>query len=351
MISTAGLFNRAACIGMLMLAGCVFVPLDEDSAQEEEHAVEPLAAPAALPQPTPSAAAASGAASSPAARPVPAAPPPPPQVAVLLPPEPNGFEPIAIELERQLAARGFVTLRLVTSDAAALGALAEAPRAPVCIVAIGSEAARIAIEHSSLPTVLSQVPDRAYASVGAYGVAASPPPALQLAAWKEVDPTLARVGLILSRGEYLLAAQALEAAAEAGISLELRTASSDREALYLFRRMAADVDGLWLLPDNAIMSPRVVREMLEHANARGLQSLAFTSALLDWGALISVSGTPRNVAATLTGVVERISAGEGREIPAMTALSELEIRINPGVANQLGLSPPADVWIVPGWSG
>ncbi|MBN1240156.1 MAG: hypothetical protein JXB36_16750 [Gammaproteobacteria bacterium] len=354
MVFLAGPVSRFALVAAaLSLAGCIFVPREQDWRPEDAAPAEqpppveepPPAEPAAAAEPPP----------APPARPRPAPappPPPPPRVLVLLPPEPNGFETIVTELEEQLTLRGFVIERFYdTTDAAVLAGTADAPQPPICVVAVGSEATRVAIERLPLPTVFGQVPDLEFAAADAYGVATMPPPALQLAAWKEVNPALRRVALILSADEYLLAAQARQAADAAGIELALRTATSDREALYLFRRMAGDVDGLWLLPDNAIMSPRAIREMLEHANARGVQSLAFTPALLEWGASISVSGTPQNVAATLADVVERIDAGGADELPAVTPLSELEIRLHPEVRKRRGSSAPDSAWIVRDGSG
>jgi len=288
--------------------------------------------------------------------PPPAPPPPPPpvvepdpgRVVVLLPRQLNGFEPVLPYLDVQLTSRKFETVSIETSDPVRLAEVTDGARhEPTYVIAVGSEAARIAVQDLRLPTVFCQIPDQEFGSAeGLYGVATMPPLALQLQAWKQLDPSLGTIGLILGRDEYLLAAQARNAAEALGLSLELQLASSDQEAVYLFKRMAPRLDGLWLLPDNAVLSPRALREMLGHANSRHIQSLAFTPALLEWGALLSVTGTPANIAWTIADVMERMADDRRSAVQAITALSELEAKVNRHVADQLGLEPPADAWIV-----
>lgn len=344
--TSIALLGRVAWIGML--TGCVFMlpsepPLEEAPATELPAAqAEPEPAPSALLEPrTPI----ETLPAPPPAREIPP-PPPPTRVIVLLPPDVNGFESTLSDLERRLNLRQFDIVRLSTGDVAAQHALADDPQRATFIVAVGSDAARIAIEDLRLPTVYCQVPDEELGGADVYGVATMPPLELQLRGWKQLDPSLSRVGLILSRQEYLLAAQAHKAAAALGLSLDLQVAGSDQEALYLFKRLAPQIDGLWLLPDNAILSPRVLKEMLNHARSRGLQSLAFTPALLDWGALLSVRGTAANTAGTLAAVIERLAAGEAEAVPPVTPLSELEVQVNTAMADRLGLHPPAPAWIV-----
>src|SRR5690606_15575670 len=158
-------------------------------------------------------------------------------------------------------------------------------------------------------------------------------------------PTLRTIAAVLGRDETLLAARARDAAAAQGLALELRLASSDQEAIYHFKRIAADVDGLWLLPDNTVLSPRAIRVMLEHAAARGVQSLVFTPSLLEWGAVLSVTATDLDLARTLAGVVDVLADGRGDALPPITPLTELEARVNVQAAERRGLEPERDVWI------
>ena len=92
-----------------------------------------------------------------------------------------------------------------------------------------------------------------------------PPLELQLKSWQSVDPTLRTIALIVSASGAALAEEARRAASSLATDLLVETSASDRETLYLFRRLATTVDGLWLLPDNDALSPPVLRELLGYA--------------------------------------------------------------------------------------
>jgi ABC-type uncharacterized transport system substrate-binding protein len=179
-----------------------------------------------------------------------------------------------------------------------------------------------------------------------WGVRALPPLALQLRGWRSIDPTLRTVALIVSDPDAELATEAREAAGIAAADLLVETSTSDRETLYLFRRMAAGVDGLWLLPDSAALGPSTLREILSYAAARGIGVLTFNDALLARGALLSATSVAADVAATVRGIVERVVAGRTRDLPVMTPLSAAEFAINAQLAATLGLPPvSATRWV------
>jgi ABC-type uncharacterized transport system substrate-binding protein len=163
--------------------------------------------------------------------------------------------------------------------------------------------------------------------------------ALQLKSWQAVDPSLRTIALIVSASGAALADEARRAASTLATDLLVETSASDRETLYLFRRLATSVDGLWLLPDNAALSPQVLRELLSYASARGIGVLTFNEALLNRGALLTATAVPADIAATVQHVVERVVTGRTAGLPAMTPLSAAELTINKTVASALGLPP------------
>jgi putative ABC transport system substrate-binding protein len=174
-----------------------------------------------------------------------------------------------------------------------------------------------------------------------WGVHALPPLAVQLRSWRAVDPTLRTVALIVSDRDAALAREAAEAARANATDLLIETSTSDRETLYLFRRLAAEVDGLWLLPDHTALSPSALRELLSYASARRIGVLAFSDALLTRGALLSATSLPQDVAAAVHDVVERVVTGKTADLPAVTPLSAVALEVNAAVARELGLPAPA----------
>jgi len=219
------------------------------------------------------------------------------------------------------------------------------------VAAVGPAALNVARDRFvNAEIIFSQVlePDTdAGATPKIRGVAATPPPAVQFAAWAEIDPGLGRIGLISSEAFAKVVPDAEAAAAAIGAKLMHRLSTSDRETLYLFRRLAPAIDGLWLAPDSQILSPAVIDEILRLAAELNIGVLVFSESLLDRGGLISVGASPTQIAATVIHTVERIRAGEARALPAEIPLDQCMARVNARVAARLGLpaATPTE-WVI-----
>jgi ABC-type uncharacterized transport system substrate-binding protein len=249
---------------------------------------------------------------------------------------------IADEIEAALPPRQYRVERFTagaTEELATLGGRA------VTVVAVGPHAVKAARAAApNAPLVFCQVlefADALQAGGPTWGVQTHPPLDLQLKSWQAVDPSLRTIALIVSESGAALADEARRAATSRATDLLVETSTSDRETLYLFRRLAATVDGLWLLPDNDALSPQALREMLSYASSRGIGVLTFNEALLARGALLTATAVPADVAASVAHVVERVVAGRTAELPSMTPLSAAELAVNTALATSLGLPPVA----------
>jgi ABC-type uncharacterized transport system substrate-binding protein len=199
------------------------------------------------------------------------------------------------------------------------------------VVAIGLRAAQSAVAMSDVPVVFSQVfnhQDHDLLKENTRGVAALAPLAAQLAAWKKVDPTISRIGLIIGEGHDDLIVEAELAAERHGIDLHIRIAHSDQETLYLFRRMIRNIDGFWLFPDNRVLSARVLDQMLSDANRQHVSVVVPNKSMLKMGAAISITTVAADIAATIAKIVHKIQAGEIQQVPPMSELSEVQVAIN-----------------------
>jgi ABC-type uncharacterized transport system substrate-binding protein len=212
------------------------------------------------------------------------------------------------------------------------------------VIAIGLRAARSAIAMSNTPVVFSQVfnhQDHDLLGENSRGIAALAPLDAQIAAWKKIDPTVARIGVIVGEGHDGLLAEAEAAAARHDVELLVKIARSDQETLYLFKRMVRDVDGYWMFPDNRVLSARILQEMLDEANRQSVHVVVPNESLLDMGAAISMSTVASDIAATIVQVVRRIHAGKIDLVPPLSSLSEVRIATNdnllrkPAVAKSL----------------
>jgi ABC-type uncharacterized transport system substrate-binding protein len=276
-------------------------------------------------------------------------PPPPPvvevpraEIALVVDTSTPAHAAVADEIALALPPRRYRVARFTTDAAPELEQLRDRR---VTIVAVGPgavRAARAALPNK--PLVFCQVPahDEALQSgPPIFGVQTLPPLELQLKSWQTVDPTLRTIALIVSASGAALADEARRAASALAKDLLVEISASDRETLYLFRRLATTVDGLWLLPDNDALSPPVLRELLAYAPSRGIGVMTFNEALLARGALLTATAVPADVAATVARVVERVVAGRTAELESMTPLSAAELAVNVEIAATLGLPPVA----------
>ena len=204
---------------------------------------------------------------------------------------------------------------------------------PGVVIAIGLRAAQSSIAMSNHPVVFSQVFNYRHHDLlqnNSRGIAALPPIDAQLAAWKEADPTVARIGLILGEGHDDLIAAAELAAERHGVELVVQVTHSDQETLYFFRRMIRDIDGFWLLPDNRVLSSRVLQQMLADARQHRVPVSVPSDSMLSLGAMISMTTKASDIAATIAKVVRKIQSGDIDAVPPVTQLSEIIVTTRGG---------------------
>ena len=200
---------------------------------------------------------------------------------------------------------------------------------PGAVIAIGLRAAQSSIAMSNHPVVFSQVFNYRHHDLlqdNSRGVAALPPIEAQLAAWKEADPSVRRIGLILGEGHEELITEAEIAAQRHDIELVVQVTRSDQETLYFFRRMVRDIDGFWLLPDNRVLSSRVLQQMLAEAKQQHVPVSVPSESMLSLGAMISMTTQASDIAATIAKVVRMIQGGDINSVPPITQLSEISVK-------------------------
>ncbi len=199
------------------------------------------------------------------------------------------------------------------------------------VVAIGLRAARSSVAMSDKPVVFSQVfnhQDHGLLKDNTRGVAAIPPLDAQLAAWKKLDPTMVRIGVIIGEGHDDLIEEAHRAAEKYDLELRVQVTQSDQETLYFFRRMVRDIDGFWLFPDNRILSGRVLQEMLADANRLQVPVTVPSDSMLEMGATLSISTVAADIARTIVKVIREVQSGRLETLPPITQLSEIRVETN-----------------------
>lgn len=314
---SAGKLRLGLIATAMFASACSYL---ETQAPPEPAVVEPAPEPVVVEPP-------------PAPKPVPprkVVPKPLPEVAIVLSSRQPAYEDVANELVERLE-------RYTIYD------LADRSQPPVnafrlindsdsgAVIAIGLRAAKSALAMARVPVIFSQVfnyEEHGLVTDHSRGISALAPLDAHLSAWKKVDPTLATIGLIIGPGHEGLVTEAQIAADGHGVELIVQRASSDQETLYHFKRMVREIDGFWLFPDNRVLSPRVLQEMLAQANRRQVPVAVSHEAMLPMGAAISVSSVAADIASKIVDVLRKIEAGRIDDVPPLTGLSEVRVVTN-----------------------
>jgi len=213
---------------------------------------------------------------------------------------------------------------------------------PDQVVSVGLLAAQVTRQLDDVPQVFCYVfnyQDHELLSPRSKGVNLLPPFAMQVEAWRELSPSLKRIGVITGPNQDVLVGEIQQASEEQDVELFTRTVHSDQEALYVFKRLTPEIQGLWLLPDNRILSPRVVREIMSYGARHRIQIVVFGSGLLDLGAFLAISSRDGDVADQVVARLGEVTDDGWPAGPDMTPLTEMGLEINPEVAQHLGLIP------------
>jgi hypothetical protein len=277
--------------------------------------------------------------------PTPAAVTLPLDVAVVLSQDLPAYGDVARALQRQ-SERATVTLYSLEGKAATIASTMTRIQESTTenVVAVGLLAAEATRRLQDKKVVFCQVfnyHEHELIDPFRRGVSVLPAPAEWFRIWKEISPGLEQVGVIAGEGHEDLLREAQASAADQGMSLRTRVVSSDKEAEYEFLRLLPEVGGLWLLPDNRVLSRDVLGEILSYGRKHQIQVLVNTPQLLAMGGLLSVSARSNEIADAALTLLETARDARTLQGPDMAALHRFDLRINGPLARAFGLSVPA----------
>ncbi len=270
-------------------------------------------------------------------------PPPPPQIIILVSEAIPAYERVAQELEKRLP-EGAKTAYLNRYRKVGKEITEQLARPDYQqIVAIGlyaaTEARRVAGDEDDV--IFCQVfnyRDHQLIGVHSKGVGAIAGTKSMFANWSRLSPTLNNIGIVTGSGMEAVVTKAASEASTYGIRLQHKVVANDKELLFEFKRMAPHIQGIWLLPDNRVLSRQAIKELLSFSVRSGKQVAVFNDELLRIGGLMSV--TPR-VEEIADRVVERLQAAhntEGVPGPQLLLLEDGDIRINRAAARRYGIA-------------
>ncbi len=275
-------------------------------------------------------------------------PPPAPVVAtpirtaILISNDTPGYQVVANQIEQRISTDEHRIFNLDGNPANGSRVLEKlAEFAPDQLIAVGLLAAKTARQMPELPLVFCRVfnyQEHDLISPTSAGVKLLPPFALQLQAWKTLAPDLQAIGVIIGPDQEDLIAEITAAARQYNIEILSRSARSDKGTLFEFKRLIPLVQGLWILPDNRILSIPVLKELMAYGARHDKQIVVFNEQLLKFGALLSVTSTDADVADQVVHLLQDKHVGATAQRPRMVPLTTMRIELNTQVAQELGLT-------------
>lgn len=267
-------------------------------------------------------------------------PKPAPGIAILLSDRLPAFVGVQREIEKRYSQR-IENYYLGSNEAANFAVQKKIQSSDISqVVAIGLPAAQVARGLSGKRVIFCQVfnyEDTDLATSWMKGVAATPPVDEQFRVWKQLSPRLKRVGVITGRNLRGLMEEAQAAARENGLELVHIEVRSDKETLYAYKQLLPKIQGLWLVPDNRVLSRDVIHDVMAQSVREGKQVAVFSHQLLALGGLLSAEGSYADIA---DQALERVKRTHKDADMLVTPLTKATIRINRVMAQRLNLTIP-----------
>ncbi|MDH5784180.1 MAG: hypothetical protein OEZ16_01060 [Chromatiales bacterium] len=209
-------------------------------------------------------------------------------------------------------------------------------------VAIGLEAAQIAksVAGAEDEVVFCQVFNHRLHNIAgpmSKGVGALPGGSELFKQWRSMSPGLKRVLVMTGSDLDEVISLATEQAKEQGIELVHRVVENDKVLLFTYKEMASAVDGIWLLPDNRILSGRTIRDVLAFSVRNGKQVAAFSDEIFRLGALLSVKSKSTEIAGKVVHRLDEAYQAKGFPGPELVLLEHASIKVNDVAAKRYNI--------------
>lgn len=213
------------------------------------------------------------------------------------------------------------------------------------IVSVGLRATELALQMQGTGPVLATLLPRAgYAILRKNSASQRPftaifldqPHARRLALLAQALPDRRRLGVLLgpdSAGDI----RALQAAArESGFAVVHERIEQAEELLPALRRILAEADVLYALPDSLVFNHNTAQSILLTSYRANVPVLAYSKAYVDAGALLAVYSTPAQIGQQAAEIVAAMA--NGAALPPPQHPRYFSVAVNPHVARSLGLA-------------
>jgi putative tryptophan/tyrosine transport system substrate-binding protein len=220
---------------------------------------------------------------------------------------------------------------------------------PELVVAIGIWALQVAAQESTdLPIVYAMVmnpPSVVARGKNITGASMNVPVDQSIRLFKQLSPLIRRIGVVYNPGKTgYMVQRAQVAAREQGLQLVTREVPSAKEAVTALESIQDAIDALWILPDETILAPPVVQQMLLLSYRRKLPLLGLSENQVEMGALLSLSfASGEDIGRQAGELSNAILMGKAASDIPYTTARQLKLAVNLKAAQKLGLAIPRTI--------
>jgi ABC-type uncharacterized transport system substrate-binding protein len=253
-------------------------------------------------------------------------------------------------METSLIPCGHHVTTILLSRAQSADAEHPLPKADL-IVAVGTDAAVWAHEHSLPPVYYCMVPSAAQTGLDkgpvCRGLTTDVPLAAQIALIAQALPAARTIGMLYrsDTSEGRQAKDLLQAALPPGYRLEaVAINESESKAKAIDDLLSRKIDAVWTAPDPAIFDVATIRSLLLAALRHSVPVYGFSQAMIRAGALVGANIAPSGQGAQLARLIctdlDTTAKAPTRPLPALAQAPEHQIVLNLIVAEKLSIRIP-----------
>jgi putative ABC transport system substrate-binding protein len=222
---------------------------------------------------------------------------------------------------------------------------------PDLILAIGVLALQaIAQEQPEIPVVFSMVLNPlgvlGESRKNVTGASMNVSPKLIFDVIEKLRPQVQRVGVIHNPARTgHLVRLAMAAARDRGLQLVVREIGSPREAIPALDLLREDhIDLLWILPDETILAPEVIEQMLLASYTSKIPVIGLSQDQAQQGAVLSLQfGSSEDIGKQAAELANRVLEGEPVSEVGYTTVRQINVTVNLKAAQKIGFTVPESI--------
>lgn len=224
------------------------------------------------------------------------------------------------------------------------------PAASDLVVTAGSDALRKALSRSDSPPIIATLlPRQSYERILAENrrpgritaIYLDQPPARQAAFLRHLFPDQKRFGMLVSAETRAILPQFRQAFGNAGLTLDVEDADTDRTLLPALNSVLERSAALVAIPDNTIYRRNNIKAILITAFRQQRPVIGYSPAFVTAGALAALHTTPMQIARQAADLI----IANGTSLPPPSGPTQFAVAINANVAQSLGLKIPDEAAI------